>query len=217
MAEGLVGIPGFNLSQITDIGGKIGLIVVIGVVIMLLIMVIRYFVLFNVSAELYNDPGGRILKKTNMKLNFKKKIVESLKFKELFYPYPETDKIYFEGKRMHLKGRVINNCVSWMSVSVNPGFKPASIEWQDALSYRLQKNSELTTERGFWDKYKEAIIIMAGYAALIIIAILVTQQMGKLIEVNQDMARQAAVANTQQLSLIGAGLLSTWKPKKGRN
>ena len=208
----LVGIPSFNLSQIMGMLGQIGLIVVIGLIVIGLIWVIRYFVLFNVEVILFNDPGGRIIKRDNIKLNYKKKQVESLKQKMLFYPYPTTDMIYFRGKKQCLMGRVKNNCVSWMGVGENPLFIPANLNWYDALGTRLQKNAELTANKDFWSKNKDMIVAMAGYAALIIVAILVTQQMGKLIETNQNIAATNAGMVSQKLMMLASlSMVKGWK------
>lgn len=219
MAEpALLGIPNLNLTEIMGMVGQIGAIVVVGLIVIAAIMIFRYFFQFNVEVTLYNDPGGKILKKDNIKLNHKKKKVESLKQKQLFYPYPTTNVIYFRGKKQCLNGRVKDNCVSWMDVTENSNFKPADMEWYDALAYRVQKNSELTAERDWWSKNKDMIVAMAGYAALIIIAILVTQQMGKLIQTNQNIASTNANMVMQKLSaLFTLGMAKVWTKTRKEN
>lgn len=183
-----IGIPAINYSGILNvatmgIGSGLAIIAFLAV-----IMVIRYFMSFNIPFELIEQTGtGNRLKKGKGRLNHKKEEFQALGMKDYVFMWPLSDHFISAGKGLKLFGYAISNNVSWLKVSPNPGFVPADINFQTYLAQRLRRNWEATQNKvGFWDKYGHQVLWMATIVIFLIAIILILKQVEKAIAMGQS-------------------------------
>lgn len=172
------GLPSVNFSQVMSVlGVGVGIgITILAVVVAAVLM--RYFMSFNIAVEMIeNTATGNRLLKTKGRMNHKKGVFETLKYKTYSYMYPLSEYFVTAGKGLKLFGYAINRSVVWLTIHPNPGFVPADMNMQTYLAQRLRRNWEATQNKvSFWDKYGHQVLW--GFTMVIfLIAIIIIVQM----------------------------------------
>jgi hypothetical protein len=198
---------GFNMPSVdfSAILGTlaIGLTVGIGVIaIIVFIYLLNYFFSYNISVTLLEQSSNGLNKLDDRgRVDKKKGEWKSLKYGKKFdFFIPMSDYYVQSGRKKTLFGYVVNDSVSWLKVSPNPGFIPASANLKSLTIQRLRRNWEATQNKiGFWEKYGGHVMLGIIAVVLLVSIILIMNKVEMAIKMGQNIGSAAVAAKTQTI------------------
>jgi len=187
--ENLAFSGSFGVEKLAFIGKVIGLIILVGA----LILVVMYFMQYNVKCTIFERKGNNIIKIKDARARKikdggveKYKLMKFLGKGEVFPPPDKTETTYVKGK---------NDYLMLLKQAGTLGFKPVILNDkveaelvvipQDVAFWHLQeqKNTLAKYKAGsWWDKHGATVLLLTGLIIIFVMFIISIQQQGKVAE-----------------------------------
>lgn len=184
------GLGGINVAGIWKSVYLAGTILFWGIIAIVIIFVVIYFLRFNKKILLVEKTGGNRMrfKFDKGRRDVKKKEFKALSHRNIIFEYPSTEDEYPMGRGSVIPFVVVDGQAATIKgISDNPHFLPANINMFNQLVTRLKQNYTLTRpKQSFWEKYGQSIILATMCVVFLISLILILKRVDKAIDMGQQ-------------------------------